>query len=525
MSQLRSYLVDEVRLRLLPFAGAALVAVAYVGSPSRADGAWWSAIALSLALSLGVLLVPWRRLPDWWQVTVPLAFLALVALVRHVEGGAPSGFSPLMLLSIVWVALYCRPASLVVSLVGLAIALAAPIVMFGPPGYAAGEWRRLVITLSVGALMGAVVQHLVRQNAERARELSQQARSLEIIAATLRALPAGDDPRTSVCEAVIQVGSADGAWLLEPDGDEHLTVTAHAGQAELPALRVHLRGEPSGSAKAFTTSRTFFVADVTASSEVSQRLVKLTGIASALFEPVQRGDETIGVLMAGWVDQRDHIDDQAVATVRILAAEIPAIIERADLLAEVRRLADTDSLTGLANRRRFVEELEREIERARRGDLPTCVVMLDIDYFKRFNDEFGHLAGDDLLRRSAAEWGGAVRVIDTLARYGGEEFALLLPKCSLESALLVVDRLRGVTPPEVTLSAGVSSLIPGEKATEFLNRADEALYLAKRNGRNRVESAPVPGPVGEARGDSYETTEPGSTTVSAGRSPSDRSAR
>ena len=488
---MRHLRADDVRLSLLPFAVAAVAALASVGSPSGSRSAWLWAIALTVALTLGTFLIPWQRMQDWYQVIVPLAFLVIVGLLRHVEGGTASGFSALLLLSVVWIALYGRTSAFIATLAGLIIILGAPILMFGAPAYPLGEWRRLVIILSVGALMGVVIQHLVRQNAERARELSAQAQSLEEIAATLRDLPLGDDPRTSVCEAVLKVGSADRAWLLEPDG-KHLVVTAHAGQAELQPMRIPLEGEQSGSVKAFTTGRSFFVADAAASPEVSQRLVRLTGVASVLFEPVKRGTETIGALMAGWLTYRDRVDDQAVAAVRILASEIAAVVERADLLAEVRRLAETDPLTGLANRRRFESELGREIERARRGDLPTCVAMLDIDHFKRFNDDFGHPAGDDLLRKSASAWQGAVRSIDTLARYGGEEFALLLPKCSPESASMVLDRLRAATPKEVTFSAGVASLDPTEKPGGFLTRADEALYVAKERGRNRVEHATRP---------------------------------
>jgi diguanylate cyclase (GGDEF)-like protein len=493
MERARHTLADEGTRRLLPFVGAALVALLSMGAPSGSRTVWWFAVALTVALGLLTLLLPWSRLPAGIVLAIPLGFLLLVALIRHVEGGAVSGFAPLTLLAVVWVALYRGRRDLAAICCGLVLVLAIPILWFGAPQYPPTEWRRVGILLFVGVLMGLVIQHLVRQNVQRSIELTEQARSLEVIARTLRDISVENDPRLSICEAVLRVGSADRAWLLEPDGEGNLKVSAHAGQAELPDIKIPLQGETSGSVQAFTSGRSLFVADASTSKKVSARLVSLTEVSSALFEPVARGEETIGVLMAGWLTPRDRIDDQAVATVRILASEVAVVIDRADLLAEVRRLAETDSLTGLTNRRRFMGELEREIERARRGNLPTCLAMLDIDHFKIYNDEHGHLAGDDLLRRAAAAWAGAVRSVDTLGRYGGEEFALLLPRCSLESAAMVIDRLRAVTPKEVTVSAGVASLEPKEESADLIGRADEALYEAKRRGRDGFVLATVHG--------------------------------
>jgi diguanylate cyclase (GGDEF)-like protein len=491
MERIRHFFAGDATLRLLPLVGAALVALLSVGAPSSSLSVWRWAVALALVLCLLTLLLPWSRLSPRYQVAIPLGFLLFVAILRHVEGGAVSGFAPLTLLSVVWVALYARRADLVATCGGLGVVLATPILWFGAPDYPSTEWRRAGILLFVGVLMGLVIQHLVRQSAQRAFELAEQARSLEVIARTLRNFSVEEDPRLSVCEAVLSLGSADRAWLLEPDGEGNLKVSAHAGQADLPAVKIPLQGETSGAVRAFTTGRSLFVADASTSKKVSPRLVALTEVASALFEPVGRGEETIGVLMAGWLTPRERIDDQAVATVRVLASEVAVVIDRADLLAEVRLLAETDSLTGLTNRRRFMDELGRELERARRGNLPTCLAMLDIDHFKRFNDEHGHLAGDDLLRRAAAAWAEAVRTVDTLCRYGGEEFALLLPRCSLESAAMVIDRLRAVTPAEVTVSAGVASLEPSEQPADLIGRADEALYEAKRRGRDGVVLASV----------------------------------
>jgi len=114
------------------------------------------------------------------------------------------------------------------------------------------------------------------------------------------------------------------------------------------------------------------------------------------------------------------------------------------------------------------------------------VALLDLDRFKAFNDEHGHLAGDSLLREAADAWGGLLRASDLLARYGGEEFGLAFPAAPLESARAVVDRVRAATPGGLTCSAGLVAWNPGESSRQLTDRADGALYEAKSAGRDRT---------------------------------------
>ena len=163
--------------------------------------------------------------------------------------------------------------------------------------------------------------------------------------------------------------------------------------------------------------------------------------------------------------------------------------ELEELLSRVEAIARTDELTGLANRRAWDEELRRELARAARGGHSLCVVLIDLDHFKRFNDEHGHQAGDALLRDAAIAWRMRIRVTDFIARYGGEEFALLLPKCPPNEALAILERLRGATPEGQTCSAGVAYWGGEESPESLVGRADQALYEAKRAGRDRVITA------------------------------------
>jgi diguanylate cyclase (GGDEF)-like protein/PAS domain S-box-containing protein len=163
--------------------------------------------------------------------------------------------------------------------------------------------------------------------------------------------------------------------------------------------------------------------------------------------------------------------------------------QQAEMLAQAQESARIDALTATPNRRAWDEELDRELARARRSQKPLCVALLDLDHFKAFNDAHGHRAGDRLLRRAASGWQLAVRASDFLARYGGEEFAVLLPDCGLDEAMGVIERMRQVVPEEQTVSAGVAEWNRYESAEALIDRADFALYKAKRAGRNRATAA------------------------------------
>jgi diguanylate cyclase (GGDEF)-like protein len=159
-------------------------------------------------------------------------------------------------------------------------------------------------------------------------------------------------------------------------------------------------------------------------------------------------------------------------------------IEISRLVSRLEGLARTDPLTGVPNRRVWEEELPRELERARRTGAGVCLAMIDLDDFKAYNDRFGHQAGDLVLKEGATAWRAEVRSTDLLARHGGEEFVLLLPACALDDAIRIVERLRMVT-PLVTCSVGLARWDFQEGGAELIQRADQALYTAKAEGRNR----------------------------------------
>ena len=181
-----------------------------------------------------------------------------------------------------------------------------------------------------------------------------------------------------------------------------------------------------------------------------------------------------------------------------LRARLLAASRVVDMQRQLERLATTDSLTGALNRGRFMARAAEEVVRAQRYGRALSALMLDIDFFKKINDTYGHAVGDEAIRSTVRASRALIRQCDVLGRLGGEEFAVLLPETPLPGGALLAERLRrALAATEVripgggsftfTVSIGVAALHPGETAIDAaLARADEALYRAKRGGRNRV---------------------------------------
>jgi two-component system cell cycle response regulator len=175
--------------------------------------------------------------------------------------------------------------------------------------------------------------------------------------------------------------------------------------------------------------------------------------------------------------------------------------ERNRMVADLQQLAITDNLTQLYNSRHFFSQLKIEIDRANRYGHSLALLLLDIDFFKNYNDTFGHLEGDKVLSAVGQMINTCLRTMDTAYRYGGEEFTVILPYTDGQEATTVADRilyaLEFITfspcsnqTVQVTLSIGVTEYSPGEELSDFLNRSDRAMYTSKENGRNRVSFLP-----------------------------------
>ena len=194
-----------------------------------------------------------------------------------------------------------------------------------------------------------------------------------------------------------------------------------------------------------------------------------------------------------------ELDDDHLLATRALVAQGASALENAKLHEAVARQATSDGLTGLANRRHSEERLLAEVARSERYETPLAVVLSDIDEFKAANDTYGHAFGDLVLQRFADVLRETLRDIDVSSRWGGEEFLIVLPGTTLEGAVEAAERIRtafaalelaaGDATARMTASFGVASFVAGVDALELVRAADEALYEAKRRGKNRVRAA------------------------------------
>ena len=185
----------------------------------------------------------------------------------------------------------------------------------------------------------------------------------------------------------------------------------------------------------------------------------------------------------------------------VLASHAAIAIENARLFNSIQQLANTDPLTGILNRRRFFELAEQEFAKAERSNIPFSIIMLDVDDFKHFNDQYGHKVGDAVLVLAAETCKTSLRVDDILGRMGGEEFAVALPNTPLSFAMEVASRLRQAiqdadlsklielpgAAPVITVSVGIADRSHACKTLDvLLDRADKAMYISKNSGRNQV---------------------------------------
>jgi diguanylate cyclase (GGDEF)-like protein len=240
---------------------------------------------------------------------------------------------------------------------------------------------------------------------------------------------------------------------------------------------------------------------------VSVILIVVGGIAYMLgvviVRPLARLTDGAGAVAAG--DLSVVLPTAGRGEVGYLTAVFNDMVERLrqsrseldDRNRELERLSVTDLLTGLHNRRYLLDAFDKEVRRADRHERSFCVLMIDVDRFKQYNDTYGHLAGDEVLRKMGVVLKEATRDLDVTARYGGEEFICLLPECDLANAVIAGERIRNRLAKEtfeggtVTISVGVAEFpTHGENPAAVIAEADAALYEAKAAGRDQVKGAP-----------------------------------
>ena len=224
---------------------------------------------------------------------------------------------------------------------------------------------------------------------------------------------------------------------------------------------------------------------------------KLAGFSGELSDSAD--NEQVAALVRGILSETQQIVEKSQAMESRLGQSTQQIDELRRHLEEVQREAMTDALTGIANRKYFDATLRAAAKDATDTGEELCLLMIDIDHFKKFNDTYGHLIGDEVLRVVARLLRDNVKGRDTPARYGGEEFSVILPQTSLENAAHLAEQIRGTLAARkvhdkrtdtdygtLTVSIGAGRFRPGEPQESLVQRADQALYQAKNQGRNQV---------------------------------------
>jgi diguanylate cyclase (GGDEF)-like protein len=472
-------------LGALFMAGAGIGAISLLlPHPSQFDdGSIWLNIGIAGVASLACVLGS-RRLPAWaGQLAAVGGTLVITRAVYHSHD--PSFYS----FFYVWVGLFAflffgrEWGVLHMALVGIAYAW----VLFEVGQSAAvARWVMTVGTIAVG---GILIDVLMRRVQRGATESERRARTLIAIGGVAHELARSteaDAARPAICEAAMEVAGASSASLWEPEASGAALVATASSGAQFTDAALPLVGQLSGVVRALVSAEPLFVADAPHHPGLDQELVRRTGAASCLFQPVLRDGTPVAVLAVVWAQRLERLPEELGRTVQLLADEASIAIERAEFLSRLERVARTDDLTGLPNHRAWEEALPREVARAGRESSPLCVAILDLDHFKDYNDRHGHQAGDLLLKEIAASWQQGLRATDVLARYGGEEFALALPGCLAVEAESLLERLREAMPHGETCSAGLAWWDGEESAQALFGRADAALYVAKARGRDRV---------------------------------------
>lgn len=306
----------------------------------------------------------------------------------------------------------------------------------------------------------------------------------------------------------VQALNADmGIGFLVGNDKGLLVVKAAVGTDDCTGLTVDLNSQPD-LAELISTNR-----PATANGKIVpllNTLSKDTGVKQVLLLPLTVNHRLLGLIILGW--QRFIIAErlERLSFAALMAQQIALGLEKASLYNQVKAMALSDGLTGLANRRNFDMFLKSELRRAASLKRPLSLIMFDLDKFKTYNDTYGHLIGDKLLAQIGEILRHNVRSIDLPARYGGEEFSIILPECGNAEAIAIAEKLRkavetssfpdnvGSLTARITASLGVTSYDPA-LTTEapdiemMIATADKSLYEAKQKGRNRVVNSTVIG--------------------------------
>jgi diguanylate cyclase (GGDEF)-like protein len=484
--------VEALRRPLLPTLGVLALGFAAIGlQRGPTDGTVMAAAILVALATLAAAAVPrWHRLPPWAILALACGCDAVIALLRQAQGGSGSGYGPLAILPVLWVALAAGRREVIGIVVSTFLLFAVPTVVVGGTMYPSTGWRSIVLWTIVAGVVGFVTNRVVRAQREQTRLVEQQAEELDRLVSTQTAIATSSfdlDAVMSTAAAEAQRLTGAEASVVEiPDGDD-LVYRAVSGGAE-PYLGLRLRQEDAISGLALRTGEVIICDDSELDPRVDREACRRVGARSMVVVPLLHEGMSAGVLKV-YSSSVAAFDRRHAQLLSVIANLIGAAIARSRLLAELNEMAVTDALTGLPNRRAWYEHLHRAMARSRRSGASLTVVVLDLDGFKHLNDSEGHESGDSVLRTLGNRWPTAIRATDFLGRIGGDEFAVVLEDAVADDAVdEVVARIRDATPPGQEVSAGSALWDGHEPAASLVSRADAEMYTNKSE-RKRVPAA------------------------------------
>lgn len=425
---------------------------------------------LVVAIGVAHLLTPWHRLPRRALHAPVGVALAVLSIGYGAALGDLDHWEPAYGLTFGYVGLVLGPVrSLRWSLVAL-VGLAGAALL----GHQQDYLLEVAAAIGISALLGELIAAAVAVQRRHGHELGRLHASL---AGLLQAEELSEAVRL-ISQQAADLLRADGVTVLLEEGPGSSIFIGHGGwglgAADYAEIRIDIDDERTATGHAIHTAQVLFIPDVSRNGLVSRRWAERLDVASILYLPLLGRDEVIGVLGIWWSRPMGSLDAFAEQVTRLLSVQAAPVLERLRQLEDLDRVALTDPLTGVGNRRAFEQAL---------AHLPrdVALIMCDLDRFKILNDTQGHAAGDRVLRHFAATATGALRDGDRVCRIGGDEFALLVhgDGAAVDAVLGRLDRAWNA-PEGVGFSAGSAVRRPREDAAALSERADQALYDAKR---------------------------------------------
>jgi len=488
----------EQRRRVLPFAMVAVLALASLALPpgptSNADAFTSVGLLLLTALLLGL---PISRTPGLFSVLVPVTYSFSVLLLVLAAGGSTSGIGIIILLPLVWTALYHEPwESAIVVVVIVAVEVITSLTPVVVP--AAVIARRIVFWTAIGALISVAAQDLrrrVRVMLASRDDAHRRAVALEKAAETLTAILQPDEVLQAAVRIAAEIVSPEGmagrrGQYMRVTGDTVNVVFEYDETGQHVSERYPLAEHPILADVFETRQATTGHLDATRAGPLVASFIKLLDVTHGLYLPILLFGEIDGVLSVSL--RGKEFPDELFELSKALMHVIELALSNATSHQLLEDLASTDELTGLPNRREF-----NRLTQNRPGRFSYVILAMDLDGLKTVNDTRGHAEGDALLRRVANVLQTSLRAGDVVARLGGDEFAAILFQADESDGRIVCERILAAlaeSPSDArpSLSIGIATGASQSDVLEVRAAADDAMYRAKQRGGGCYELAPGP---------------------------------